>query len=88
MFHNAVENAVRGIDGVRNIADDIVVWGTTQEEHDNRLEHLFARLQEKGLTVNSSKCLFDQQELWFYGFLLTNQDIKADPRKNRGYSAH
>ena len=81
VFQNAVENAIRGIDGVRNIADDIIVWGTTQQEHDNRLEQLFARLHEKGLTVNSSKCLFDQQELWFYGFLLTDQGIKADPRK-------
>ena len=27
------------------------------------------------------KCLFDQRELWFYGFLLTDSGIKADPRK-------
>jgi hypothetical protein len=65
VFQHAIENAIRGIDGVRNIADDIIVWGSTQQEHNLRLEQLFARLDESGLTVNNDKCLFDQRELWF-----------------------
>jgi hypothetical protein len=63
VFQHAIENAIRGIDGVRNIADDIIVWGSTQQEHNLRLEQLFARLDESGLTVNNDKCLFDQREL-------------------------
>jgi hypothetical protein len=41
VFQHAIENAIRGIDGVRNIADDIIVWGSTQQEHNLRLEQLF-----------------------------------------------
>ncbi|CAB4042236.1 Transposon Ty3-I Gag-Pol poly, partial [Paramuricea clavata] len=81
VFQHAIENAIRGIDGVRKIADDIIVWGSTQQEHNLRLEQLFALLDESGLTVNNDKCLFDQRELWFYGFLLTDSGIKVDPRK-------
>lgn len=81
VFQNAIETTIRGIDGVKNIADDIIVWGNTQQEHDQRVEQLFSRLQEKGLTVNPAKCLFNQKELWFYGFQLTPNGIKADPRK-------
>ncbi|CAB4013126.1 Hypothetical predicted protein [Paramuricea clavata] len=46
-----------------------------------RVEELFARLQEKILTVNPEKCLFNQTELWFYGLHLTSNGIKADPSK-------
>ena len=81
VFQHAIANAIRGIEGVRNIADDIIVWGSTQQEHDMRLEQLIARLDECGLTVNNDKCLFDRTELWFYGLLLTSSGIKADPRK-------
>jgi hypothetical protein len=42
---------------------------------------LFARFQEKGLTVNPEKCLFNQTELWFYGLHLTANGVKADPKK-------
>ena len=81
VFQHAIANAIRGIEGVRDIADDVIVWGSTQQEHDMRLEQLIARLDECGLTVNNDKCLFDQTELWFYGLLLTSSGIKADPRK-------
>ena len=81
VFQHAIANAIRGIEGVRNIVDDIIVWRSTQQEHDMPLEQLIARLDECGLTVNNDKCLFDQTELWFYGLLLTSSGIKADPRK-------
>ena len=81
VFQNAIERAIQGLDGVRNIADDIIIWGNTQQQHDQRLEQLFARFQEKGLTVNPEKCLFNQTELWFYGLHLTANGVKADPKK-------
>ena len=81
VFQNAIENAIRGIEGVRNIADDIILWGATQREHDQRLQQLMERLQSKGLTVNPNKCLFNQESLWFYGFYLTAEGFKADPGK-------
>ena len=81
VFQNAIQRAIQGLDGVKNIADDIIVWGNTQQQHDQRVEQLFARLQEKNLTVNPDKCLFNQTELWFYGLHLTSNGIKADPSK-------
>ena len=65
VFQNAIQRAIQGLDGVKNIADDIIVWGNTQQQHDQRVEQLFARLQEKNLTVNPDKCLFNQTELGF-----------------------
>ena len=81
VFQNAIERAIQRLDGVKNIADDIIVWGNTQQQHDQRVEQLFARLQEKNFTVNPEKCLFNQTELWFYGLHLTSNGIKADLSK-------
>ena len=81
VFQNAIQRAIQGLDGVKNIADDIIVWCNTQQPHDQRVEQLFARLQEKNLTVNPDQCLFNQTELWFYGLHLTSNGINADPSK-------
>ena len=37
VFQHAIQNALRGLPGTRNIADDIIVWGSSQQEHDKRL---------------------------------------------------
>ena len=58
VFQNAIQNALRGLQGVRNRADDIIFLGRIGREHNERLNILFARLHEHGLTVNPSKCLF------------------------------
>ena len=49
VFQNAIEKAIKGLDGVKNIADDIIVWGNTQEQHDQRVEQLFAFYKRKVL---------------------------------------
>ena len=37
VFQNAIQQALQGLHGVRNIVDDIIVWGRTQTEHDDNL---------------------------------------------------
>ena len=37
IFQNVLSSALEGLDSVRNISDDIIVFGRTQEEYD-RLE--------------------------------------------------
>ena len=81
VFQHAIQNTPRGLPGTRNIADDIIVWGSSQQEHDERLSALFHRLHEKGLTVNADKCLFGQSSLWFYGYTLTSNGLQADKKK-------
>jgi hypothetical protein len=63
IFQNTLRSALEGLDGVRNISDDIIVFGCTQEEYDNRLERLFIRLHERNLTLNKSKCEFNKDKL-------------------------
>ena len=82
IFQNTLSSALEGLDGVRNISDDIIVFGRTQEEHDNRLERLFSRLNERNLTLNKSKCEFNKDKLELYGHIFGAQGISPDhPKK-------
>jgi hypothetical protein len=42
-FHHALETRLVGLDGVKNIIDDIYVHGETRKEHDHRLKALLDR---------------------------------------------
>ena len=81
IFQNTLQNALSGLKGVKNISDDIIVFGKTQEEHDRNLEATFARLKEKNLTLNRQKCEFNKDKLVFYGYIFGKDGISADPAK-------
>eukprot|EP00795_Rhopilema_esculentum_P000091 gene91-9704_t len=74
---------LQGMAGVQNIADDILVFGSTRQEHDQALENCLKRLKEKGLTLNKSKCSFLNTELEFFGQIFSEQGTRPDPRKTQ-----
>ena len=61
--------------------DDILVYGSTPEEHNQRLEEALQRLVGAGLTLNLEKCEFDQTSIRFYGYMLDAEGVYADPSK-------
>ncbi|KAK3703603.1 hypothetical protein QZH41_019157, partial [Actinostola sp. cb2023] len=61
--------------------DDIVVYSGTFEEHLERLEKLFNRLREHGLTLQPDKCHFLKREVTYVGHLLSAEGITTDPEK-------
>ena len=81
VFQNVIQQTLQGLRGVRNIADDIIVWRTTQAEHDTNIEAVFKRMDENGLTLNGEKCEYNQPSLWFYGYVLSKDGLSAVPKK-------
>ena len=81
IFQNTLSTALEGLDGVKNISDDIIVFGGNQDEHDTRLEAAFQRIQEKNLTLNKGKCEFNKRQIEFFGYIFGDEGISADPRK-------
>ena len=45
-YQNIIRQTIADCPGATNIADDIVVYGRTAEEHDSNLVTLLERLQE------------------------------------------
>ena len=81
VFHKTVYQCLEDLDGVCVYMDDIIVWGSTIEQHDERLEKAVKKLVQTGLRLNKDKCYFRQPELPYLGEVVTAQGVKPDPAK-------
>ena len=81
ILQHALQQSLQGIEGVRNLADDIIVFGKTYEAHNKSLKACLQRLQEHNLTLNINKCKFLKPNLEFFGFLFTAEGTQLDPKK-------
>ena len=70
---------LQGLDGVRNLADDIIIFAKTREDHDQALSDCFKRVANHGLTLNASKCKLLAESLSFFGQVFTAEGMTLDP---------
>ena len=61
--------------------DDIIVFGRTVEEHNERLRIVLKRLAEANLTLKPGKCKWARRQVKYLGHLIENGTIKTDPDK-------
>ena len=80
-FQRRMSEILADLEGIVCLIDDILIYAETQEEHDRRLDKVLQRLQERGLTLNASKCLFSCSQLPFLGQILNQDGVKPDPNK-------
>ncbi|XP_063750626.1 uncharacterized protein K02A2.6-like [Eleginops maclovinus] len=80
-FQKRLTQMLTGLEGTVCHADDILVFGTTREQHDHRLHRVLGRLQEEGLTLNNDKCQFAVNKVMFLGHIVSAGGIEADPGK-------
>ena len=81
IFQARIDRLDEGLPGVIVIADDIIVFGDTQEEHDEHLRRFLAHCQEHGLKLNPEKSQINQHEVRFYGVICSAEGVRPDPRK-------
>ncbi|UYV78016.1 hypothetical protein LAZ67_15003200 [Cordylochernes scorpioides] len=84
VFQRKMSNLLESQSGVNCHMDDIVIWGATREEHDERLRCVLRKLQDSGLTLNKEKCIFSVKEIKFLGHLITERGVLPDPNKVQG----
>ena len=54
------------LQNVRNVTDDVIIWGKSQQNHDFYLQKALQGVREHGLTLNKEKCLFNLPKATFY----------------------
>ncbi|UYV82781.1 K02A2.6-like, partial [Cordylochernes scorpioides] len=81
VFQRKMSYLLESQSGVNCHMDDIVIWGATQEEHDERLRCVLGKLQDSELTLNKEKCIFSVKEIKFLGHLITERGVLPDPNK-------
>ena len=62
-----MESLLQGIDGVEVYIDDILISGSTEEEHLKALEEVLRRLEKAGLRVKLKKCMFMRPSVEYLG---------------------
>ncbi|KAL1447852.1 hypothetical protein WDU94_005574 [Cyamophila willieti] len=81
IFNDRIRWIIRGISGVVNVMDDIIITGRTREEHDARLNLVLRALENAGLTLNKKKCQFYLTEVEYFGFIFSEKGFRPSPSK-------
>ena len=87
VFQQAMEQAFSGTP-CEIIADDIIVWGATTKQHDERLEQVLKRAEEINLKLNPKKCKIRVDQVTYIGYVLSGEGIRPDPEKMRAIAEY
>lgn len=80
VFHRIVHELFN-MPGVDTSMDDIIVFGKTKQEHDERVKKVLEKCRETGLKLNKEKCEIGKTEIVYLGDTLTDQGVKPDRSK-------
>lgn len=80
-FQKRMSRILEGLDGVVCQMDDILVYGNNKDEHDRRLNAVFQRIADAGITLNHTKCVFGKSKVTFLGQVIGEDGIQPDPGK-------
>lgn len=61
--------------------DDLIMFGRSLEEHEERLLKVLGRLEEAGLKVSLDKCQFCQPKVKYLGHIVSAGGVSPDPAK-------
>ena len=78
--HGKMKEILKGLEGVVQIKDDLVVHGVGKE-HDTRLDRTLERLRDYGVTLRKEKCHLGQREVIFFGHVFSKEGMSPDPEK-------
>ncbi|KYO29203.1 hypothetical protein Y1Q_0009972 [Alligator mississippiensis] len=83
MFQHLMEKVVRDMHLTQVLVylDDLIVFGKTLEEHDERLLHVLDHLEAAGLKLLLDKCKFCQASVKYVGHIISQNGVRTDPEK-------
>ena len=67
VFQRCMENSLQGCKGVSVYLDDILVTGSTVDEHLQNLDKVLNKLEMAGLKLNKAKCSFLMPQVEYLG---------------------
>ena len=81
IFQSKLDSIFIGMEGVTGIADDMVIAGRDEMEHDRNFLAFMEKCMENNLTLNSEKIQFKLTQVSFYGHCWSKHGISPDPKK-------
>jgi hypothetical protein len=81
IFQGIMDNLFADIPNVKAAMDDILIFASTQQQHGDTLASILQILEKNGFTLNKEKCQIDQDEVEFYGMIISKNGIKPKADK-------
>ena len=81
VFQREITSIISDVPGSANSQDDIIVWGRTLAEHNERLNKVFLKIRKSGLKLNRKKCQIGVKSIVFLEHIISSEGIKLDPAK-------
>ena len=79
-FQREMSNIPQDLDGVICHMDDVLIFGSDEQEHDRQVCAVLDRLRDAGVTLNE-KCEFSVPSINYLGHVTSAKFIAADPDK-------
>ena len=77
IFQRVMENLLQGIPRVCVYLDDILVTGSTEEEHLAKLAEVLSRLGTAGMRLKREKCTFMLGSVSYLGHVISNEGLST-----------
>ena len=81
IFQATLDKHLKGLLGVICIADDIIVHGKTEQEHNDHMYALFNRLLKINMQLNPEKAILCCTHIPFFGMTIDSDCLMPDPNK-------
>ena len=81
IFQRMMDQILDRCEGVIGIADDIIIHGKDDAEHDRRLHKFMRVAREHGLVLNKKKCEVKSNSVKFFGCVYDKHGAHPDPSK-------
>ena len=81
IFQSKLDSSFIGMESVTGIADDMVIAGRDEMEHDRNSLAFMEKCMSNNPTLNSVKIQFKQFQVSFYGHCWSKHGISPDPKK-------
>ena len=66
IFQSKLDEIFNGMKGVPGIADDMITYGATEQEHDENFLNFMENCMINNLTLNAEKIQFKQSQVSFH----------------------
>jgi transposase InsO family protein len=82
-YQRCIDVVLMGLKGIDCLVylDDIICFSATMEEHAEKLQHIFERLEKANFKIQPEKCVFATDTVEYLGHICTPDGIRPDPKK-------
>ena len=81
LFETCIHEILQGLNGCTNIADDVLIYGTTSDEFKSNVISFLDHCVQEDMHLNPDKVKIDCHEVPFFGNILSKDGLSPDTKK-------